>query len=169
MYEGLVAAATLVARRIQICAPGEVLVLSGRPGPEGISFSIINSGRVLPMPLLQSVDHLSLAPMTVTIPIHSAPCRGHEVSLRVSAQVRILEDPRAVYLAARLLLGMPQEQVTQLASRVIQGAVREALATVEHDELRGDPLLVSQRMHEHAQPSLERLGLGCDHLTVELK
>lgn len=169
MLAFVVAAVVLVARRIQVCAPDEVLVVSGRRGPGG-SFTLVSGGRILPLPLLETVDHLSLAPVAVDLPIHSAPCRGGaEVSLRVSARVRVSHEPGLVHRAARLLLGLPRERVVLLASRVLQGAAREVLATLHRDELTSDPLLVRQRIHEHAAAPLQRLGLDCEHLSTEPK
>ena len=169
---GLMATIMLVARRIKVCAPDEVLVVSGRrshPGTRRQGFTILCGGRVLPIPLLEVVDRLSLAPIPVSLRLHAARCRGgDDVSLRLAARVRVNTDPEPVARAARLLLGHSPERIGQMATQIFHGAVIDLLSSLEAPPLREDQPLVCQSLQEEVDHPLARLGLVCEQVTVEL-
>ncbi len=164
----LVIALVLTVRRVQVGAPDEVLVVSGRQDTRvpGIQRFTLTRGRVLPVPLLEVVDRLSLAPVPLSLRVQS-PREGHDVSVKISARVCVEDEAEMTARAARLLLGLSTERVALMANRIIHGATLEVLPSLSADEVAADPLHVGQRVVERAAKPLARLGLVCEHLTVE--
>lgn len=168
----IVTAMVLFARRVEVCALDELLVISGRqnrsaPGMQG--FTVVRGGRVLPLPLIETVDRMSLAPIPLGMPLHAACCRGgDEVSLRITAHVRIGTEPQLTAQAVRLLLGFSPEQIALVATRILHGTTVELLATLTPEELSKDLVRVHQALHEGSADSLARLGLVCESVVLEL-
>ena len=169
---GLMATIALIARRIKVCAPDELLVVSGkrsRRGPRMQGFTIVRGGRVFPIPLLEMVDSMNLAPIPVSLRLHAARCRGgEEISFQLCARVRIDTEPERTARAARLLLGLSPERISYMATQIIHGVVLELLPMLDASQVREDQVQICQKLQVEAGENLARLGLVCEDLTVEL-
>lgn len=160
----------VVARRVRLCAPDTLLVVSGRADRSrpGNGYTLVHGGRVLPLPLLEAVDALRLAPISLSLPLHQVTCKdGQPVRCTVHATVRVAGEADLAHQAARLLLGLPEEQLRRMASRMLHGAALLVLPSLELRQVHEDQLLVCEHVQSELEHPLSRLGLVCDDLRLE--
>jgi uncharacterized membrane protein YqiK len=116
----------VLLRQRQTAMPGQALVVYGRrDGARG--FSVVR-GSALPLPLIESAEPMSLEPFEISV-------ANPERDLTVTASVRFPRDAGALSQCLERLGVRPREQIEELATDAILGAIARARTedAIEHE------------------------------------
>lgn len=85
---------------LRICNPNEILILSGRKHrtKEGqtVGYRVIFGGRVISIPILESVKIMDMTTMPVPVEVKNAYSKGDTLDIQAIANVKISNDPAVV-------------------------------------------------------------------------
>ncbi len=152
--------------------PNLVAVLSGRKRklPDGrvVGYRLVRGGAALRIPLLETVDYLSLNVFTIPLEIKRAyTLHGVPVSVKAIANVKIRSDETSLHAAAERFLGMSLQQVQQVIFQTLEGHLRSILGTLTVEEINNDRQSFAQKLTSEAAVDLEKMGIGVDVLTIQ--
>lgn len=162
----------VVSQLLHVVAPNEVLVISGRrtPGPDGATrgYRVARDGRVITMPLIERVQRMSLAPMSLELEVRGVYTRaGDPVDVTATASVRIARAEPCLANAVERFLGRSPNEIGDVARQTLEGALRSVLATVTPLELYAERANAARAVLESAGADFGKLGLEIDTFVIE--
>lgn len=165
-------AAVLIARNlIYLCGPNEVLVFSGgrhRLEDRSVGYRIIQGGRGLRIPLLETVDRLDLTNMIIEVSVHNAySLGGIPLSITGVANVKVASHRPALDNALERFLGMGREEIIRIAKDTLEGNLRGVLSQMTPEEVNDDKITFADKLLEEADHDLGKLGLVLDTLKIQ--
>jgi flotillin len=166
-----VAGTLIVTKLIQICQPNEVLVFSGsqkRQGGRNVGYRIVQGGRALRVPLLETVSRMDLTNMVIDIRVDGAYSRGGiPLNIEGVANVKVASDALTLHNAVVRFLGKPRSDIVRVAKETLEGNLRGVLATLTPEEVNTDRVKFATSLLHEADGDLRKLGLVLDTLKVQ--
>ncbi|MCW5836882.1 MAG: flotillin family protein, partial [Labilithrix sp.] len=166
-----VSAAAIVQRLIHICQPNEVLVFSGarrREGARELGYRLVQGGRGIRIPLLETVDRLDLTNMIIDVRVEGAYSKGGiPLNVTAVANVKIASTEPVIGNAIERFLGKRRKVVEAVAKETLEGNLRGVLATLTPEEVNHDRVKFAQSLLHEADMDLKRLGLVLDTLKIQ--
>jgi flotillin len=162
----------LVFRSLHVCGSDEVLVVSGRPRrlPDGsvVNYRIVRpGGRVVVVPILESLARLDLGLVMVDIAPEGACSRGNvPLAVRGLARVRISPAPDRLPRAIERFLGRGREEVAAVARETLEGSLRAVAAQHSAEELQGDLAALALQLRRRADEDFAKLGLEIGDIAI---
>ncbi len=152
--------------------PNQAAVFSGRKRklPDGrfIGYRLVKGGASLRIPLLETVNYLSLNLITIPLETRRAYTgKGVPVSVKAVANVKIKGDDISLQAAAERFLGMTQPEVQKIIFQTLEGHLRAILGTLSVEEINNDRQSFAQKLTSEAATDLERMGIGVDVLIIQ--
>jgi hypothetical protein len=166
---GAAALAATVSRLWIVGRPNEAIVLSGRRyrvGDEVRGYRTVVGGRVLRLPILESVERMILRPMRIEMRLAGVYAKGGRIDLRMRALARVARTEPLISHAIERFLGRDLAEVQQVVEQTLEGSLREVVATMAPEMMRGDLARTSEAVIEEATHDLENLGIELDQLQV---
>ena len=166
---GLIIVAVLIQliTKMKIVGGNELGVVSGKGTEKG--FRAISGGRVFIIPLLNRFAKLDLTPHTIEVPVESAIASG-VVPLNVKATVsfaiasNVAGRTRAV---TRILsLARDGERLRNVASDIIEGHLRDSIASITPEQVMKDKDALVARMINVCKSDLENIGLEITTMNI---
>lgn len=156
---------------IEVVPPGFVLVVIGRPRTRAdgsqIGYRVIASGRCLRIPIIETVERLDCRPRSVETVVRNAYSKGNApLTIEATAQIRVASAPPRVGNAIERFLGRSTDEIDRVAVETLEGNLRQVVAALTPDEIRGDPEAFADALIEHAAPDLAKLGIELDRFAV---
>lgn len=169
---GLAILALIIQRFLYICAPNEVLILSGRKHklPDGtqMGYRVVHGGRAFRIPLIESVSRLDMRLFPVQVSVQNAFSKGGiPLSVQAIANVKVSSDPVLIGNAAERFLGISMYQLAEVAQQTLEASLREVLAMLTPEEVNEDRLKFAEHLVKTAQDDFDKLGLHLDVLKVQ--
>ncbi len=156
----------VMSQLLYVAAPNEVLVISGRRtrGVDGSlrGYRTVRGGRALKLPLLEQVERMSLANISLKVTIQGAYSKSGAVNVSAHAVVRIANADPLLSNAVERFLGQSRQQVADVAEQTLEGALRTVVSQLTLDELVSDGLKVAHVVIEEADEDFRTLGLELD-------
>jgi flotillin len=158
---------------IVIVPPNVVAVLTGRKqellSGETVDYRTVIGGRTLRVPLIESVQYMSLASFSMDTLVPNAMTQSNTpLTLYVTANLKIASEPPSVLRnAVERLLGRTEEEIMALAKNALQGAVREFVAALKSEEVAKDPSGFSAALTGEARTALATQGFHLDLLEIK--
>jgi flotillin len=168
----VVAVATIRAL-IVIVPPNRAAVLTGRErkliSGETVGYRSVIGGRTLRVPIVESVQHISLETFPVEISVANAFSKGNiPLNIEAIAAVKIASQPETIFNnAVERLLGKTEEEIWSLAKDTLMGNLRGVLATLTPEEVNEDRLGFARALAEDAGEDLAALGFHLDVLKIQ--
>ena len=161
-----------VASFLYICKPNEVIVFSGRSHTlaDGtkVGFSVLEHGRRIRIPFLETATRMDVSTMTVHISIQNAYSRGNiPLSVSAIANVKISTQPGVIDNATERFLGRDREEVRRVAKETIEGALRGAVAKLTPEQVNEDRARIVEALSEEAEEDLKKIGIQIDTLNIQ--
>ena len=158
---------------LKICPPNEVLIFSGkkRKLPDGttIGYRIIKGGRAFQLPIIETVQSMSLETMPIEIELSGALAKGI-IPLNVAGMANIkiagLEQ-EGLSNAVERFLGKKREDIARIARETLEGSLRGVLATLTPEEANTDRLQFAEEVMNQASEDFGRLGLVLDTFKIQ--
>ena len=156
---------------IFICAPNEVLILSGRrrrSGGRKVGYRLIKGGRGVRIPLLERVDRLDLTNMIIELSAQGAYSKGGvPLTVNAVANVKIGGHEPVLGNAIERFLDRKRTDIMRVAKATLEGALRGVLATMTPEEVNDSKVLFAERLVGNAEEDMTKLGLVVDTLNVQ--
>ncbi|MDR2675848.1 MAG: flotillin family protein [Opitutaceae bacterium] len=148
-----------IIRRYRMCPPDRVLVVYGKIFGKGAA-RCYNGGATFVMPVFQSYSYLSLAPITIEIPLRNAlSSQNIRINAPANFAVAISNDPEIMGNAATRLLGKTPAEIAELAREIITGQMRVVIATMTIEEINADREKLISLITTGVEVELRKIGL----------
>lgn len=156
---------------LYICPPNEVLIFTGRKYryPDGTvrGFKVLFGGRKIRIPILETVDRMSLGTLEVPITIRNAYSMGGiPLSVEAIANVKITNDENKIANAIERFLGRDQNEIRRVAKETLEGHLRGVLARLTPEEVNEDRLKFADELSRESELDLSKLGIHLDTLKI---
>ncbi len=156
-----------VISNMRIVGGNELGIISGVSGKKG--FQMISGGRIFTIPLLHRFAKMDLTPHTIEVVVDSAIAEG-VVPLNVKATVSfaIASNQAGRSLAAIRILHMidREEELKSLASNIIEGHLRDSIATMTPVQVMQDKDTLVAKMINVCKSDLENIGLEITTMNI---
>jgi flotillin len=156
-----------VVSNMRIVGGNELGIVSGVSGPKG--FQMISGGRMFTIPLLHKFAKMDLTPHTIEVVVDSAIAEG-VVPLNVKATVSfaIASNQAGRSLAATRILHMVDnpEELKEVASNIIEGHLRDSIATMTPVQVMQDKDTLVAKMINVCKNDLENIGLEITTMNI---
>jgi flotillin len=169
----VVVAVMTIRSLMVIVPPNRAAVLTGRErkliSGERVGYRSVIGGRTLRVPILESVQHISLETFPVEISVANAFSKGNiPLNIEAIAAVKIASQPETIFNnAVERLLGKTEEEIWNLAKDTLMGNLRGVLATLTPEEVNEDRLGFARALSEDAGEDLAALGFHLDVLKIQ--
>jgi flotillin len=169
----ILALVIFVKANIVICAPNEVVIISGRKRKtkDGtvVGYRLIRGGRGFKWPLLESARRLPLTTRTVEVRPHKALCQGMiPVDIEGRANVKLAgREEDGLEAGIERFLGKGVEAIDKTAQQVLEGALRGVIAGVRPEEANERRLELAQEVAQRARAELSGLGIVLDFFQIQ--
>jgi len=161
----IVSTLAFLASRYRRCTPNQIMVISGKTG--GASSKSIHGGGAFIMPLIQEHDYISLVPMTIDIDLRRALSNQNiRVNVPCTFTVAVSAQPQIMDNAAKRLLGLTEKAISELASEVIFGQLRQTIAEMKIEEINQDRDKFLQQVQTNVTGEINKIGLDLINVNV---
>ena len=158
----------VVATRYRRCPSDRVLVKYGwLGGNKGRSSECIHGGATFVFPIIQGYGWLDLTPLTIEIDLVDALSKENiRVDTPSTFTVGVSTEPGVMENAAERLLGLPLQEIRELARDIIFGQMRVVIATMPIIEINTDRDRFIINITEHVDPELRKVGLRLINVNI---
>jgi flotillin len=158
-------------RRYKRCPSDRILVIYGKigQGKEGEyrSSKCIHGGASFIWPVIQNYAFLDLTPIPIEISLRSALSKQNiRVDVPSIFTVGITTEAGVMTNAAERLLGLSQEEISNLAKDIIFGQLRLVVATMDIEEINSNRDLFLEAVSSNVEAELKKVGLKLINVNV---
>lgn len=158
-------------RRYKRCPSDRVLVVYGKVGKGGTSESrsakCIHGGAAFVWPIIQDYDFLDLTPISIEINLTNALSKQNiRVDVPSRFTVGISTESGIMTNAAERLLGLSQDDVSNLAKDIIFGQLRLVVATMDIEEINSNRDKFLEAVSSNVEAELKKIGLKLINVNV---
>ncbi|MBD3317238.1 MAG: hypothetical protein GF344_15735 [Chitinivibrionales bacterium] len=169
VFIALVACALIyqLITNMKIVGGNELGVISGNFGKKG--FTTLSGGRIFSIPLLNKFAKMNLTPHTIEVVVDSAIAEGIiplNVKATVSFAIASNEAGRDRAVTRILHLANDWDELRQVASNIIEGHLRDAIATMTPEQVMQDKDTLVARMINVCKNDLENIGLEITTMNI---
>jgi len=152
--------------KLKIVGANELAVVAGK-GHAG--FAMLRGGRVFVWPLIHRFFKMDVRPQTTSVRVESAIAAGI-VPLTVEATVSfaIASSAKGLRNAVRRILHMTNnwQELTHIANSIIEGHLRDSIATMTPEQVMRDKDVLVQNMIRVCKVDLEGIGLEITTMNI---
>lgn len=145
---------------MKIVGGNELGIISGVGGKKG--FTMLSGGRMFVIPLIHKFAKMDLTPHTIEVIVDSAIATG-VIPLKVKATVSIgitaSKSGRERASTRILSLTRDWEELKNVASDIIEGHLRDSIATMTPEQVMRDKDALVSKMINVCKSDLENIGL----------
>ncbi len=158
---------------IIIVPPNAAAVITGRrrhlDDGRAVGYRAVIGGRTIRVPILESVDYVSLETIPLEITVQNAFSKGNiPLNVQAIANVKIASEPETDFNnAVERLLGKTADEIKRLAQETLMGNLRGVLATLTPEQVNEDRLMFAGNLAEEAENDLKKLGFSLDVLKIQ--
>jgi flotillin len=158
-------------RRYKRCPSDRILVIYGKIGKgaeqEYRSAKCIHGGASFIWPVIQDYAFLDLTPIPIEINLKSALSKQNiRVDVPSIFTVGITTEAGVMTNAAERLLGLSQEDISNLAKDIIFGQLRLVVATMDIEEINSNRDLFLEAVSSNVEAELKKVGLKLINVNV---
>lgn len=158
-------------RRYKRCPSDRVLVVYGKVGKglttESRSAKCIHGGAAFIWPIIQDYQFLDLTPLSIEINLKSALSKQNiRVDVPSRFTVGISTESGVMTNAAERLLGLSQDDISNLAKDIIFGQLRLVVATMDIEEINSNRDKFLEAVSSNVEAELKKIGLKLINVNV---
>jgi len=158
-------------KRYKRCPSDRVLVVYGKVGKgksdEARSAKCIHGGAAFIWPVIQDYSFLNLTPISIEINLTNALSQQNiRVDVPSRFTVGISTEPGVMDNAAERLLGLSQEDISNLAKDIIFGQLRLVVATMDIEEINSNRDKFLAAVSSNVEAELKKIGLKLINVNV---
>jgi len=152
---------------MKIVGGNELGVVTGSGRQKG--FRTFSGGRAFVIPLFQKFSKFDLTPITIEVVVESAIAAGI-VPLNVKATVSFAiagnESGRSYAVTRILNLASDRKQLAKIAGDIIEGHLRDSIASVTPEQVMKDKDALVSKMINVCKADLENIGLQITTMNI---
>ena len=157
--------------RYKKCPSDKILVVYGKIGKGNDggyrSAKCIHGGASFIWPVIQSYEFLDLTPISIEVNLTNALSNQNiRVDVPSRFTVGISTEPGVMTNAAERLLGLPLNEIQELAKDIIFGQLRLVIATMEIEEINSDRDKFLAYVSKNVEAELKKIGLKLINVNV---
>ena len=156
---------------INICAPNEVLIFSGRSrvvDGQKLGYRLVKGGRGIRIPLIERVDKIDLTNMVIDVAVHNAYSKGGvPLTVQSSANVKIAGYEPVLNHAIERFIGKSRDEVIEIAKANLEGSLRGVLSTLTPEQVNDDKILFAEKLVHEVEADMTKLGFVVDSLKIQ--
>ncbi len=156
----------IVLRNIKMVGGNELGI---KTNSSKAGFISITGGRFVVIPLINKYDKLSLTPHTVEVVVGSAISAGIiplNVKATVSFAVSSSSEGRRMAASRVLRLYKNSNKIDIVASSIIEGHLRDAIASLTPEQVMTDKALLISKMINACKSDLENIGIEITTMNI---
>ncbi|KAB2870673.1 MAG: flotillin family protein [Bacteroidales bacterium] len=158
-------------KRYKRCPSDRVLVIYGKVGKsktaEARSAKCIHGGAAFIWPVIQDYSFLNLTPISIEINLTNALSQQNiRVDVPSRFTVGISTEPGVMDNAAERLLGLSQDDISNLAKDIIFGQLRLVVATMDIEEINSNRDKFLAAVSSNVEAELKKIGLKLINVNV---
>jgi len=158
-------------RRYKRCPSDRILVIYGKIGKgieaESRSSRCIHGGASFIWPVIQDYEFLDLTPISIEINLKSALSKQNiRVDVPSIFTVGVSTESGVMSNAAERLLGLKQQDISNLAKDIIFGQLRLVVATMDIEEINSNRDLFLDAVSRNVEAELKKVGLKLINVNV---
>jgi flotillin len=154
--------------KMKIVGGNELGIKSGQKWkPKG--FSTVSGGRVFVIPLFNRFAKIDLTPHTIEVVVDSAIAAGIvplNVKATVSFAIASNEAGRSRAVTRILEMTQNKEELREVASSIIEGHLRDAIASMTPEQVMQDKDALVARMINVCKEDLENIGIEITTMNI---
>jgi flotillin len=153
--------------KMKIIGGNELGIISGKNTKKG--FTTISGGRAFIVPLFNRFEKINLTPYTIEVLCESAIAAGIvplNVKATVSFAISSSKAGREKAVTRILRLSQNQEKLCELASSIIEGHLRDAVASLTPEQVMKDKDKLVANMINVCKSDLENIGLEITTMNI---
>jgi len=155
-----------IIARYKRCPSDRVLVIYGKTG-QNQSAKCIPGGAAFVWPVIQDYEFLELTPISIDVDLKGALSKQNiRVDVPSRFTVGISNEEGIMNNAAERLLGLPQDQIRDLAHDIIVGQMRLVIATMDIEEINADRDKFYDNVSSNVGLELRKIGLKLINVNV---
>jgi flotillin len=158
-------------KRYKRCPSDRILVVYGKIGrsaqDERRSAKCIHGGAAFIWPIIQDYSFLDLTPFSIEINLTNALSKQNiRVNVPSRFTVGVSTEPGVMDNAAERLLGLTQENISDLAKDIIFGQLRLVVATMDIEEINSNRDKFLAAVSSNVEAELKKIGLKLINVNV---
>lgn len=158
-------------RRYKRCPSDRILVVFGKVGKgvsqENRSAKCIHGGAAFIWPVIQDYSFLDLTPISIEINLTNALSKQNiRVDVPSRFTVGISTESGTMTNAAERLLGLSQDDISNLAKDIIFGQLRLVVATMDIEEINNNRDKFLDAVSSNVEAELKKIGLKLINVNV---
>jgi flotillin len=158
-------------KRYKRCPSDRILVVYGKIGrsaqDERRSAKCIHGGAAFIWPIIQDYSFLDLTPFSIEINLTNALSKQNiRVNVPSRFTVGVSTEPGVMDNAAERLLGLTQENISDLAKDIIFGQLRLVVATMDIEEINSNRDKFLAAVSSNVENELKKIGLKLINVNV---
>ncbi|MPQ46165.1 flotillin family protein [Marinifilum sp. N1E240] len=158
-------------RRYKRCPSDRILVVYGKvgkgSGTESRSAKCIHGGAAFIVPVIQDYAFLDLTPISIEINLTNALSKQNiRVDVPSRFTVGVSTESGVMTNAAERLLGLSQEDISNLAKDIIFGQLRLVVATMDIEEINSNRDKFLAAVSSNVEAELNKIGLKLINVNV---
>ena len=156
----------VLIKRYKRCPSDRILVVYGKVGG-GQSAKCIHGGAAFIFPVIQDYEFLNLTPMSVEINLVNALSKQNiRVNVPSRFTIGISTEPGVMQNAAERLLGLPMQDIQELAKEIIFGQLRLVVASMDIEEINNDRDKFLTNISQSVESELKKVGLKLINVNI---
>lgn len=154
-----------VISRIKKCPSDKIMVIYGKLGVDKngntISSKCIHGGAKIVLPIIQGYQFLDLNPISIIVDIEEAQTKEKTKFIKVSSRftVGISIEEGIMQNAAERLLGLPVNQIHDLAQDIIFGQIRMIVSNMDYEQINSDRDKFLTEVAVNVESQLKLIGM----------
>jgi regulator of protease activity HflC (stomatin/prohibitin superfamily) len=166
---GLIGIAVVIqlVTNMKLVGGNELGIVSGSAAKKG--FRTFSGGRAFIIPLLQRFYRIDLTPVTIEVVVDSAIAAGIvplNVKATVSFAIASNELGRSHAVTRITAIAADREKLMQLASDIIEGHLRDSIASMTPEGVMKDKDILVAKMINACKTDLENIGLEITTMNI---
>lgn len=161
---------TVFLSRYKKCPSDKIMVIYGSVGSSNgqtRSAKCIHGGASFVWPIVQAYKFMDLTPMSISVDLRNALSKQNiRIDVPSRFTVGISTEPGVMQNAAERLLGLPLNDVQELAKDIIFGQLRLVIATMEIEEINTDRDKFLEAVSRNVETELKKIGLRLINVNV---
>ena len=176
----LVLVGYLIVRRIQVAAPNEPYIITGRKGQGGVKNpetgeistdlsgqKVVMGASVFVLPFIQKLHVLDLSSRRISVGVRGAVSQqGVKTDLEGVAIVKVGGNEDSIRAAAQRFLTQ-QDDIVPFTQEVLSGSLRAIVGRLTVEEIIRDRAAFASEVAEEAETSLTNQGLTLDTFQLQ--
>ncbi|MCP4594279.1 MAG: hypothetical protein GY842_26415 [bacterium] len=159
----------LVATRMVVGNPSEMLIISGKRHREGQGYRVLIGGRTFVWPIIEKVDRVSLRNMQVGLEVKAQSGGGTMMPIHVTgvANVKVSSDPTERANAIERFLGESMAEIQRVARETLEGGLRAVIGKMTPEEIVEDRDKFVSTVMVEVSDDFRKLGLLIDSVNIQ--